>query len=353
MPVEAAAAPVAPPEQPKQGPGGADYVYAKVAQHSTGSADGDVVVFWPEDAGASDTLQTIVFTHGWGAIKPDYYLAWIEHIVRKGSIVLYPRYQGGLRTKPERFTENTVAGVRKGLEWLSTQATLPKPVPERWGTAGHSAGGLLAVNLALALPEAGLPRPAFVFSAEPGRTSGNKRELVPLADLSKLPASTLLVVLSGQNDPIVGEKDSARIFKETTAIPPENKEWLGLSDDAHGTPALRAGHRAPCAPLPGFQSPLVSSERQGGFLRRRLAKRIVSEIAEDGENYEQWKNEPICTDALDYYGTWKLLDALCDAAFRGANREFALGGGEKQLGMGAWSDGVPVKPLRRLSGTPN
>lgn len=342
------AATAVPPGQPKEGPGGGDYAYAKVGRHSTGSEDGDVVVFWPEDAGASATLQTVVFTHGWGAMNPDYYLAWIQHLVRKGSIVFYPRYQGGLRTKPDRFTANAVEGVRKGLEWLSAQTSLPKPDSAHWGVAGHSAGGLLAANLAIALPEAGLPRPAFVFSVEPGRTSSSKREFVPLSDLSKLPSATLLVVVSGQNDPIVGEKDAARIYKESTQIPASNKDWLGLSDDAHGTPALRAGHRAPCAPLPDFQPPAGVEERKGGFLRRRLAKRIVSEIAEDGENYEEWKNEPICTDALDYHATWKLLDALADAAFRGQNRDVALGGGEKQLGMGTWSDGTPVKPLRRL-----
>jgi hypothetical protein len=48
---------------------------------------------------------------------------------------------------------------------------------------------------------------------------------------------------------------------------------------------------------------------------------------------------------LDYYGVWKLFDALCDAAFFGKNREFALGDTPQQRFMGKWSDGVPVKEL--------
>ena len=49
------------------------------------------------------------------------------------------------------------------------------------------------------------------------------------------------------------------------------------------------------------------------------------------------------TNALDWYGYWKFLDALCDAAFTGKNREYALGNTPQQRFMGTWSDGVPVK----------
>jgi hypothetical protein len=50
--------------------------------------------------------------------------------------------------------------------------------------------------------------------------------------------------------------------------------------------------------------------------------------------------------AQDYYGYWRLFDALCDAAFYGKNREYALGNTEKQRFMGKWSDGKPVKELQ-------
>ena len=54
------------------------------------------------------------------------------------------------------------------------------------------------------------------------------------------------------------------------------------------------------------------------------------------------------TDALDWYGTWKLLDGLTDAAFYGTNREYALGDTPEQRYMGKWSDGQPVKELEVL-----
>jgi len=50
-------------------------------------------------------------------------------------------------------------------------------------------------------------------------------------------------------------------------------------------------------------------------------------------------------DALDFFGTWKLLDGLTDAAFFGKNKNYALGNTPEQRYMGIWSDGVPVREL--------
>ena len=50
-------------------------------------------------------------------------------------------------------------------------------------------------------------------------------------------------------------------------------------------------------------------------------------------------------DALDFFGYWKLFDALSDAAFYGRNRDYALGNTPQQRFMGVWSDGRPVREL--------
>jgi hypothetical protein len=50
----------------------------------------------------------------------------------------------------------------------------------------------------------------------------------------------------------------------------------------------------------------------------------------------------VSLDALDWYGTWKLTDALMACAFGGEWCEVALGNTPEQRYMGAWSDGVPV-----------
>jgi len=340
-----AAAPT-PPAQPVAGPGGADYAHARVGHHSTGEGSEDVDIFWPEQPAPGADLPLVVFTHGWGAVKPEHYQAWIHHLVRKGAIVLYPRYQESLKVKPATFTPNAVAGVRRGLDWLAKNKSRPQPDLDRVATVGHSAGGVLAANLAVALPAAGLPAPKAVMSVEPGITRNAKGEtLIPLSDLSKIPASTLLLVITGEDDDLVADRDARRIFTESTAIPAANKDWLELQTDEHGEPALEATHRAPAAPLPGYEPPQRREPK--GFLRKRIAKKAKERLAERGLDLEASSQEPAVTDALDHYGTWKLFDALCDAAFNDKNRDTALGGGPAQLDMGKWSDGTPVKPLKR------
>lgn len=336
-----------PPGQPATGPGGADYTHARVGQHSTGDGAEDVTIFWPEQPLPAGPLPVVIFTHGWGAVKPEHYLAWIHHLVRKGAIVLYPRYQADLRAKPETFTASAVGGVRRGLDWLAENKERPQPDPARLATVGHSAGGVLAANLAVELPKAGLPAPKAVMSVEPGITRNEQRTLIPLADLSRMAAGTLLLVVTGADDTLVADRDGRRIYEESTAVPAAQKDWLELQSDDHGEPALEATHRAPAAPLPGYEPPQRREPK--GFLRKRMVKKAKERLAERGLDLDASSKEPAVTDALDYHGTWKLFDALRDAAFDGKNRDIALGGGEAQLSMGAWSDGTPVKPMKRLS----
>jgi hypothetical protein len=95
------------------------------------------------------------------------------------------------------------------------------------------------------------------------------------------------------------------IFQGTPQISAENKNYIIVHTDRHGTPELVADHRAP----------------------------IASSL---------W---PHSVNALDYYAFWKLFDALTDAAFYGKNREFAIGNTPQQRFMGRWSDGTPVREL--------
>lgn len=335
-----------PPKQPATGPGGADYKFGRVASHSLGNDGEAVTLFWPEKA-ADQTLPVIVFAHGWGAVKPEHYLAWIHHLTRRGAIVLYPRYQKNLREQPAAFTPNAVAGVRLGLDWLAKQKDLPRADLARLATVGHSAGGVLAANLAVALPAANLPTPKAVFCVEPAVIERDQGPLVPLADLAKIPAATLLLTLSGDQDTLVGAAGARRIYEATTAIPAAQKDWLELRSDDHGSPALVATHRAPAAPLPGYEPP--KREPPKGFLRKRLAEKAKERLAERGLDLDDSSQEPPTTDALDYYGTWRLFDALCAAAFENIGHDVALGGGPAQLAMGQWSDGTLVKPLARRS----
>ena len=46
-----------------------------------------------------EVAPVVVFNHGWFAVNPGVYGAWIEHMVRKGRIVIAPRYQRDWSTR--------------------------------------------------------------------------------------------------------------------------------------------------------------------------------------------------------------------------------------------------------------
>ena len=89
----------------------------------------------------------IVFMHGWGATTPVFYRAWIDHIVRKGNIVIYPRYQKDITTPSDNFTPNSIRAVKNAIKELQTGNHVI-PQQDKFAIVGHSVGGLISINLA-------------------------------------------------------------------------------------------------------------------------------------------------------------------------------------------------------------
>lgn len=307
---------ISPPKQPAIGPGGANYQCGSVRQETAGQGAQGCTIFLPESPTPS-CAPVIVFLHGWNAISPRGYSGWIDHLVRhQGAIVLYPSYQDSSRTLPTRFLPNAISGIKDAMQLLRTQRLGIRPDEGKIAYVGHSMGGVLAGNLAAVAKSENLPPARAVFCVEPGRTWGNPLLRRLAIDLSTIPTGTLLLTLSGDQDRLVGDTDALRIYQGATQIPPTDKDYIILQSDNHGIPALVADHS------------LATSVKE---LRRSVG---VSD-----------NNQDRLTNALDFFGTWKLFDGLCDAAFVGTNRQFALGNTPEQCHMGFWSDGTPVKPL--------
>src|ERR1044072_9807565 len=93
--------------------------------------------------------------------------------------------------------------------------------------------------------ESKLPRVRAVMAVEPGITDAPIS--VPLADLTRLPADTFLLAITGDQDGLVRDTYAKRIYYESTRIPAQNKDFVTLVSDSHGQPALLASHRAPTA----------------------------------------------------------------------------------------------------------
>jgi acetyl esterase/lipase len=298
------AAAISAPMQPATGPGGTEYRHTKLVQTVQGHGGTQYWIFEPGGP-APTNAPVVIFLHGWAAMYPRLYDQWIVHLVRRGNIVIYPRYQGYLATLAREFTSNTVVAVQLALRELETGQHV-RPDLERVAVVGHSIGGTMAANLAALAGQENLPALKAVLCIEPGdSTVTNKLTNYPKADWSKIPATTLLLTVVGEDDETTRDMHAKLIYLGTPQIPVENKNYIVVHSDRHGSPALVADHKAPFASL-------------------------------------FW---PHSVNALDYYAFWKLGDALTDAAFYGTHREFALGNTPEQRFMGKWSDGTPVREL--------
>jgi pimeloyl-ACP methyl ester carboxylesterase len=318
----------APPDQPLSGPGGKDYAHASLTTTRVGRGAQGAILFEPADP-RPEAAPVVVFCHGWTVLDPVHYGAWITHIVRRGYTVIYPLYQDDIRTPPREFTRHALVGTRRAYEMLRAPGHV---APDQRGLAfvGHSMGGLVASNLAAAGAKGQLPQPLALMSVEPGKTWPEASRIAfPLDDLSILPPELLLVAVAGEDDDFVGDTDARKVYTTATNVQPENKNYVRMFSDDHGTPALTADHRMASAP-----GGMVESTGESSWGQRSAG-------AGDDEN----DRGEVVTNALDFYGTWKLFDGLADAVFRGVNRAYALGGTPQQRYMGEWSDRMPVREL--------
>jgi dienelactone hydrolase len=281
------------PKQPERGPGGADYRHRAIRETEHGEGGEQFWIIEPAQP-APKKAPLIIFIHGWSAMHPDTYRGWINHLAKRGNIVVYPRYQERLFTPAAEYFPNVVASVRAALDVLKQPGHVA-PDLGRVALAGHSVGGVQVVNYAVAARDEGLPAAKAVMSVEPGQGAERGLKLVPMHDAATMPAETKLLVVIGDSDGLVGSECARAIWRATRHV--TDRAFITVQSDAHGSPPLNANHLAPVS----------------------------------------WNRAAI--DALDWLGYWRTFDALMDAAFSG--KPLAV-----DPAMGAWSDGVPVTPMK-------
>jgi hypothetical protein len=287
-----------PPDQPTSGPGSNDYSHNGYEKSRYKWGARQYWIFEPTDP-KPESAPLIVFNHGYLAIHPIIYWSWIIHLVKRGNIVVYPRYQVGIILGYNRFLTNAIDAVKDSIKTLQSGNHV-KPELDKFAIVGHSLGGGITANMAALAEENGLPIPKAIMPVQPFLQPGI------LADLSKIHTDTLMLVVVGEDDDVVGNTSAKIIFENTPQISFLRKDFVIQITDDYGSPGLLADHIAPLC-LPDIFS--------------------------------------YSTDAMDYYSTWKLFDALTDFAFYGTNEEYCLGNTPEQVNMGEWSDGTPVKKL--------
>ncbi|MBN1576465.1 MAG: hypothetical protein JW913_07935 [Chitinispirillaceae bacterium] len=248
----------------------------------------------------TDTAWPVIFfLHGIGAHDPANYRELLEHLASRGHAVIYPPYtQAIAMARPQAAYKSLREGFERGVtQWRTLLDST------RIGFIGHSYGGgaVPAISRQWIAERKWGARGAFLYIMAPWYSY----DISP-QQLESFPEKTALIMQVFEHDFINDHRMAKDIF-DNIGIPETRKNFIILrSDSSNGTP-LYAGHNVPVG-------------------------------AAGGESCNQ----------LDYYGVWRLVDALGDYALRGdtAARVVALGSGnDTQRFMGLRPDGTPVREL--------
>ncbi|MCB0561774.1 MAG: hypothetical protein H6573_22150 [Lewinellaceae bacterium] len=302
------------PGQPAEGPGSSDYPHTAVKMSDFAQEDDGYWLFEPDNP-RPDSAPVVVFLHGYGAINPFIYGGWLRHIVQQGNIVIYPRYQKNLFSpSSKQFAGNASTAIRNALKELESEGHV-RPVNKGLILAGHSYGGAISAYLGVNYKNLNIPQPEGILLASPGTGPLNG---ALLDSYEGMPEDVRLLVMVSVNDHVVGEKLGRLIFESAVHTPQRN--LILQYPDEYGDPAIGAGHN---------ESYALDADFDMGI--HNLSYRRAIGVAK--------------LDAIDYYGYWKLLDALMDCVRRGENCDVAFGNTEAQRNMGCWSDGKKVREL--------
>jgi acetyl esterase/lipase len=336
-----------PPLQPKSGPGGLDYVATDVTKRAVGTASSASFVF--HGAGtAAEPRPVIILLHAWGAVNPQIYGGLIDHLARKGYLVLWPRFQELGKTRPSDATANAVTLVKEAFAALADDPAA-RPDTARVAVVGHSAGAAIAANIAALAKSEGLPTPKLVLGLMPGGVAKDaKSRGIVLADLGEIDPATLLITISPDRDHLPADRTGRRILKEAAKVPLERKVFMRALSDGHGYPAFSATLASPAAFNEAYDGAkiTIAPDPKGDLRAERMRRQKWSaDMVLTGEQtvlVQQLANNG--TDTLDWLGYWKTIELAAAAAFAGKDGQ-ALRNDPAFTDMGRWSDGWPVKRL--------
>lgn len=180
---------------------------------------------------AGKPKRLVIFFHGQGGpteATPANHRPWIDHLVKRGAVVVYPRYETDYSSA---VLNAATAGIRNATNRLGPQSL---PVL----ALGYSRGAALAVEYAAAAPRQHLPVPEAVETVNPVPYGEQAR----IIDLRPIRPSTVIAVLVSEKDPHASDGAGLLLQRLRDAGFPGSQIQLNVAR-SHGS--FVADHLAP------------------------------------------------------------------------------------------------------------
>jgi dienelactone hydrolase len=189
---------------------------------------------------AGKPKRMVIFFHGQGGpteTTPANHRAWIDHLVGRGAIVIYPRYETDYSAA---VIDATTAGVRRATKRLAA-GSLPVLA------LGYSRGGALAVEYAAVARRRNVPVPDAIESVNPVPFGEQAR----IVDLRPIRPTTIMAVLVSEKDPYASDGAGLLLGRLRQAGFPGKQIQLNIAR-SHG--AFVADHLAPLGSSPAARA---------------------------------------------------------------------------------------------------
>jgi acetyl esterase/lipase len=295
-----------------------------------------VYVFLPAEPAVEGKAPFVFFHHGWQGMNPENYGALIDHLAREGNVVVFPVYQDSDSTSPQIVVDNTAQAEQEALTALNQRGIVPDP--QRVVYFGYSMGAAISLKLAATTVSTHLPAPQALVLAAPAdayhvvRGPAAKSIWPALRDL---PPTLPIAMVTGEDDKAIGLPTGRKLAGLLCATKSDRRVLLILPGDEHGGKKIGAGHGSPGAPDSRYDIALATP----------LAK-VPKHIA-GRSGFE----ESASLNQLDFFGYWKVLDAVIDSLATEPSTSFRYvpppvvfrNGTPGQLYLGTWPDGTPYR----------
>ena len=214
----------------------------------------------------SRSEQVVVMLHGYGALNPMIYGAWIKHLRDQGHIIIYPRYQDKIMgTKTKRFANNAATAIKNARKELEDKGIEFK---KSFHFTGHSYGGAIAAYIGVYYEELGLNIPASIQMCQPG--TGPLKGL-KLKTYKEFDLNIPFAVVVGSEDKTVGEFMGKNIYESSSDH--IHKVFVRHLPDKNIEPEITATHYEPYAIDEDLDNNIINYTS-----RRALAKSKLDEV---------------------------------------------------------------------------